>query len=155
MMRVAKSVRALNRFMQLEEGERWLIVESACYLVCARLAVGVMPPRTLLALGRLDSAQEQPADTALPPEVVPALRALETSTRRMPFANCFTRALALRMLLANRDIPTELHIGVRKDEEGRFAAHAWLTWRERILLGGEDAPELYREMVGSGHALLR
>ncbi len=155
MMRAAQSLRALNRFMQLEESERWLIVESAFYLVCARLAMGTTPPRTLLALGRLDPAEGQSADAALPPEIAPAIRALEKSTRRMPFANCLTRALALRMLLADREIPTELHIGARKDEQGLFAAHAWLTWRERILVGGEDAPGLYRELVRSGHALLR
>jgi hypothetical protein len=59
------------------------------------------------------------------------------------------------MLLARRDIATDLHIGARKDEHGQFAAHAWLTYNGTILVGGEDAKDLYRELVGSNHTLLR
>ena len=150
-------VRALNRFMRLSESDRWLIVETTLYLVCAKIATFTMPTRTLLALGNLDLSLGAP-DTrvaALPAEIAPAIHALDKSSRRLPFANCLIRALALRMLLASRDISTDLHIGARKDEQGAFAAHAWLTYKDTILVGGEDARSLYRELVGSGHALLR
>jgi hypothetical protein len=148
--------RALNRFMRLAESDRWLIMETTFYLICAKIATFTTPPRTLLALGNIDLSSGAPDArvAALPDEIAPAIHALDKSSRRLAFANCLTRALALRMLLASRDIATDLHIGARKDERGEFLAHAWLTYNETILVGGDDARGVYRELVGSGHALL-
>ncbi len=155
--RALSVARALNRFMGLSDSDRWLILETTFYLLCAKVATFTTPTRTLLALGALDLSSGAP-DTRiaeLPPEIAPAIHALDKSSRRLAFANCLIRALALRMFLARRDIATDLHIGARKDEQGQFAAHAWLTYNDIILVGGDDARELYRELVGSGHALLR
>lgn len=157
MRTVIRRAQALSRFMRLPESERWLIVETGFYLICAKLAISTTSTRTLLALGTLDrsSGAADAVVASLPPEIAPAIHALDKSSRRLPFANCLVRAVALRMLLARRDIATELHIGARKDEQGQFAAHAWLTYDDTILVGGDDAKVLYRELVGSGHSLLR
>jgi hypothetical protein len=151
------SLRAANRFMRLAEDDRWLILETTFYLFCARIATFTISTRTLLALGKVDAAIGPAAIRldALPTEILPAVRALDASCRRFTFANCLTRALALRMLLAHRDIATDLHIGARKDENGDFAAHAWLTYDNTILVGGDDARDLYRELIGSSHSLLQ
>ncbi|NYF78403.1 lasso peptide biosynthesis B2 protein [Granulicella arctica] len=157
MHRIVRAAYALNRFMRLSREDRWLIVETTFYLLCAKVATVSVSTRTLLALGNLDlapSAANTQAAT-LPSEIAPAIHALEKSSRRLTFANCLIRALALRMLLASRNIPTDLHIGARKDEQGQFAAHAWLTHNDTILIGGTDAKNLYRELVGSTHALLQ
>jgi hypothetical protein len=157
MERAVRAARALNRFMRLAESDRWLIVETTFYLICAKIATWTTSTRTLLALGNLDlstGAADKRVE-ALPSEIAPAIHALDKSSRRLAFANCLIRALALRMLLARRDIATDLHIGARKDEHGQFAAHAWLTYNDTILVGGDDARDLYRELVGSNHALLQ
>jgi len=155
--RAMRLAHALNRFMRLSDSDRWLIIETTFYLMCAKIATFMTPTRTLLALGDLDLSYGAPDNrvAALPPEIAPAIHALDKSSRRLAFANCLIRALALRMLLAHRDIATDLHIGARKDEQGQFAAHAWLTYNDIILVGGDDARDLYRELVGSTHALLR
>ncbi len=150
------AIRALHRYCQLPESERWMILETGFYLGCAKIATMTTSPRTLLALGKTDKvAADSPLRLAtVPQEIAAALHALEKSTRRAAFANCLIRAVALRMMLARRDIATDLHIGARKDEQGEFAAHAWLTWNGTILVGGGDATDLYRELVGSTHTLL-
>ena len=151
------SLRAANRFMRLAEDDRWLIFETTFYLFCARIATFTISTRTLLALGKVDPGARStaPRTETLPLEILPAIVALEKSCLHFSFPNCLTRALALRMLLAHRDIETELHIGARKDENGEFAAHAWLTYEDTVLVGGGDARELYRELVGSTHSLLQ
>ena len=161
MKAVFQAAHALNRFMRLPEPERLLIVEAGFYLICAKVATFTTSTRTLLALGKLDANQgmsqvhvaSAPAEIAATVEA--AVIALDKSSHRLVFANCLIRALALRMMLARRDLTTELHIGARKDEQGQFAAHAWLTYKDTILVGGEDAKNLYRELVGSSHALLQ
>ncbi len=134
------------------------------YLFCAKIATLTTSTRTLLALGGLDRSEISPAprfhlDTQTTPSikatVAAAVTAIDKTSHRLAFANCLIRAVALRMLLARRDIPTELHIGARKDEHGEFAAHAWLTFGDAILVGGDDARDLYRELVGSSHSLLQ
>ncbi len=132
--------------MQMEQAERWLIVEASFYMICAKVATLTTSARTLLALGGI-SAQPATFTAPLPQDVREATEAVEQSSVYLGFENCLVRALALRMLLARRDIPTELHIGARKDEQGEFAAHAWLTYQHAILVGGDDAPALYRELV--------
>ena len=157
MRRAFRAVHALNRFMRLSEGDRWLIVEAGYYLLCAKVAILATSTRTLLALGHVSTnARTCSHETVrLPGDVAAAVEAIDKSSTRLPFANCLVRAVALRMLLARREIATEVHIGARKDEQGQFAAHAWLTYNGIIVVGGDDARHLYRELVGSSHSLLK
>jgi len=151
-----RALQDIHRFTRLAGHDRWLILESSFFLICAKIATFTTSTRTLLALGHLDphSESSHPEFISLPTEIEPAVSALDKSSRRLTFANCLTRALALRMLLARRDIPTKLHIGARKDEHGEFAAHAWLTYNDVILVGGEDARDLYREFTRPTNNLL-
>ena len=40
---------------------------------------------------------------------------------------CLKRSAVLYHLLRRAGRPVQLHIGVRRDEQGKFAAHAWLV----------------------------
>ncbi len=55
--------------------------------------------------------------------------------RLVPGASCLTQALALQWLLARAGHGCELLVGVRRDDTGRFAAHAWVACNDRIVLG--------------------
>ncbi len=62
-------------------------------------------------------------------------RSIERLARFVPRASCLTQALALQWLLARAGHASELFVGVRQDGAGRFAAHAWLSCNQRIVLG--------------------
>lgn len=53
---------------------------------------------------------------------------------------CLTRALAAILLLRRTGLPCRLFIGVRKNAEGSFGAHAWVASGEKIVVG--DLPDL-------------
>jgi len=56
---------------------------------------------------------------------------------RVPWrSDCLIQALAARRWLARAAAPSDVCIGVRKDEQG-FQAHAWLKVGERIVTGGD------------------
>lgn len=56
--------------------------------------------------------------------------------RRLPWrSDCLVQALAARRLLAAGGIASELHIGARKDAQGHFEAHAWLTVGGLVVTG--------------------
>ncbi len=62
-------------------------------------------------------------------------RRIERLARFVPRASCLTQALALQYLLARSGHKSELQVGVRRDEAGRFLAHAWVSCNERVVLG--------------------
>lgn len=62
-------------------------------------------------------------------------RRIERLARFVPRASCLTQALALQYLLARAGHRSELQVGVRRDEDGRFLAHAWVSCNDRVVLG--------------------
>jgi hypothetical protein len=72
-----------------------------------------------------------------------AVRLLLAAQRALPWrSSCLHLAAALRLVLAERGIVSELRFGVR-NERGSFAAHAWLECAGRVLIGGTDVYERY------------
>ncbi len=47
---------------------------------------------------------------------------------------CLRRALVLHYLVHRAGRPAELRIGVRRDENNRLAAHAWLVQNDQVYL---------------------
>ncbi|WP_296312825.1 lasso peptide biosynthesis B2 protein [Erythrobacter sp.] len=64
-------------------------------------------------------------------------RRITRLARLVPGASCLTQALALQYLLARAGHGCTLHIGVKRDAAGQFAAHAWVSCNGRIVLGAE------------------
>ena len=71
---------------------------------------------------------------------------VERVSRLLPGTVCLPQALAIHWLLARRRAACTLHIGIAKDPSG-FRSHAWSTAGGRVILGGTQAPMLYREIV--------
>ena len=59
---------------------------------------------------------------------------------------CLTQALALQWLLRRHGEESSLQIGVRKNQDGEFAAHAWLEQDGQVLIGGKSSPFEYARM---------
>ena len=63
--------------------------------------------------------------------------AVNASSRNLPIStNCFPRALSMHVLLQRRGIPSEIKIGVARDEDGAFEAHAWVEYQGQVIIGG-------------------
>jgi hypothetical protein len=70
-------------------------------------------------------------------------RLLLVAQRGLPGrSTCLHLAVALKLLLAERGITSELRFGVRNDG-GTFTAHAWLEREGRVLVGGSDVCQQY------------
>jgi hypothetical protein len=111
-------------------------VQAALVVVVVRLALTVLPSRAVMraTLGlqrrppRGDPRGERPTD-----RIAWAVRVV---SRRVPGATCLTQALAAQALLARAGRPSHLQIGVRRDEQGAFRAHAWVEAEGRVIIGG-------------------
>lgn len=128
---------ALRRFLLLPTTEKMLLIEAAFLLTIVGLGKRIVPFRTLRRL--LPQTPDERvellrADRTSPEKIAWAIGA---ASRWMPGArSCLTQALAAQVLLARRNHPARLHIGVVGGRRGRFRAHAWVESGGRVLIGG-------------------
>jgi hypothetical protein len=132
-------LRSLHRYLRRPWGERLLLLEALACLGLTRLALLLLPFRRLLPLLGQQQRDTPEADT---PTFHPALqavaRAVAATSRHTPWESaCLVQALAAKLMLKRRDIPSTLYLGVAK-EDNKLTAHAWLRSGSFILTGGAD-----------------
>jgi hypothetical protein len=51
-------------------------------------------------------------------------------------------------MLSREGYPAQISIGIRKEERNRrLQAHAWVESGGKILIGGEESPEIYTPIM--------
>lgn len=112
---------------------------ACCELARARIEIAVRKPPGLLSQAPVAVRAGGAGDPRQRVELV--AWAIGAAACRVPWrADCLVRARAAQRWLAALGVPTELSIGVRKDETGRFGAHAWLTFEDEVIIGGDVTP---------------
>ena len=132
-------MKRLRRFLRLSWADRVLVIQAVCLLAAIRLGLCLLPFETLrkLPASTADrrSASAQRHQTNQSPRVIWAVGAV---SRHFPsIGTCLMQALAAHVLLRRRHYPTQLHIGVTRDEKGKFLGHAWLESNGAVIIGGE------------------
>ena len=124
-----------------------LLIKVALLIVCIRIGLHLF---SYSRMSRILERSSKPATDCKPLSVgkrrryIWAVRAL--SKRMLGNKPCLTQALALRWLLQRCGEVVQVHIGVRKNDEGEFAAHAWLEKEGRVLIGGKLSPTRYKRL---------
>lgn len=136
-------VSLIHEFLQLPPTDRALLIRAAAALGAIRMCLWVIPYRLLRGvLGaatrrkiRSRGAQDSPERIAW---------AVTVASRYVPStATCLLRALAAHLLLARSGNVARIRIGVRRDAEGSFEAHAWVESEGRILVGAQTDPSRF------------
>ncbi len=128
---------ALSRFVQLPPKRQALLLRAWVVVAGYRLALTALPFRHVRHVAAV-SGRRGTRVRAGPPAVDDLSWAVSAASRRVPRATCLTQALALQTLLARQSLASDLHIGVARDGDGRFEAHAWLEAEGRVLIGGGE-----------------
>jgi len=138
----------IGRFLTLPLREQGTLLEAAFCLGGARLFL-LVPFRWLAPL--LGRRQTGACDAVIPLGVgeraaaVGVRRALLSVARHLPWhSSCLVLAVAGRMMLWRRRLPSVLHLGARSDPQ--LAAHAWLRCGEVDVVGVE-ASDQYTPIV--------
>jgi hypothetical protein len=122
-----------QRFFHRSRLERALLVKAAALLLLIRIALGVMPLRTLknILAWRLRSPS--------PDRKAPSLRqirwAVECAARRITGSTCLVQGLAALRLGRSAGYDVNLIIGTAKDIDGGLDAHAWVEYEGETILG--------------------
>jgi len=125
-------------------GELGLFMAGLPVVVAVRLALWILPSRTILGIvRRVESVPH--VDHAHPR--IPAARivwAVEAVSRRVPGATCLTQALSAKLLLWCCGQQAQICLGVAQSSNGTFRAHAWLERHGRPVLGGDGIQSFVR-----------
>ncbi len=84
----------------------------------------------------LEDAKKRNAPSLEPLEVWQRAHAIKRAARLVPGASCLTQALALQSVLSRCGERSSLVLGVDTNNKAKFQAHAWIEWRNRVLIGG-------------------
>jgi hypothetical protein len=71
---------------------------------------------------------------------------INAASRYVPYSTCFSKALAGKIIFSENGYFPTLHIGVVKGGGTAFAAHAWLTIADIIVLCNLPDISRYEEM---------
>ena len=132
MVRLQSTFHKLWRFINIGPKRQLLLIEAVISLAVARAALMFVPfPRLARRMGRFVPPADAKATTVILPEHVSAARevrwAVFHATHHVPFkAVCLPRAMAARVMLNRRSVPSVLHFGATKGTEKPLNAHAWL-----------------------------
>jgi hypothetical protein len=128
-------MRVLLKFLKLPLTEKVLYAEALPVVFFTGIVLRVVPFRFLrkLLVKRLSTdAMPGSADLA---EIQKIVRSVDFFSRFHPFATCLTRSLSALLLIKFNGEHAILKIGVAKDEDTTFKAHAWLESNGRIVIG--------------------
>lgn len=124
----------LIRLLTLEPIERRLLAEALVLVVFVRLGLWTIRLRRLQPVLRRYTHIRRAGIRSI--DIVRISRAVDWVSRLVPYATCLTQALATQTLLAAYGYSAHLHIGVQRDQQNAFVAHAWVECQGRVVIGG-------------------
>jgi hypothetical protein len=127
-------MKGLRRFAQLTATEKRILLRVLFVVGVARAALWVVST---------DKARKLTAQAAAGASgsLEQMVWAVTVAGRYLPDATCLTQALAAQALLTQSGFPSQVEIGVAKDEDDqrRLQAHAWVVCHGQVVLGGPQA----------------
>lgn len=126
----------LCKLLALPWTDRILLIEAALFLGIARLALVMLPFRQIAPfLGQLQATPP----LSHPVDVITLRRlhwAIAVAAKYVPWsAVCLPQAMAGKIMLRHRGIPSTLYLGVFRDGHDGLTAHAWLGVGDMIVTG--------------------
>jgi hypothetical protein len=145
---MSRITKPLIKWGHLPNSDRILIFKTALLLASIRLALGLLPLSTirrfLMRKAKASSAKIDHSHQGLEKEIW----AIESVGKYiLGDGPCLTQALAAQQVLTRLNKPSDLCIGVAKDEQGKLVAHAWVESEGAVIIGGsEDSLQRYTKL---------
>jgi len=125
------------KFFRLSAAEKRVLFQAAAWLVLWRVLLAVAPfARVQQLVSRVCGGSAPGCPGASEPSRIGYLVAVAANL--IPGTTCLPRALATQVLLGRHGHGAELHIGVNRDSQGSFQAHAWVETGGKVVIGGPE-----------------
>lgn len=139
----------LRKFTVLPSREKRCLLRAFFMLFYCRILLKTSALQTILTsvYKRSENVQLKGVDSPIAPERISRL--IVAASRFVPAATCLPQALVGKILFAENGYITQLHIGVYKDCDSQFEAHAWLSLNDKVILGYLPDLNRFTEMFPS------
>jgi Transglutaminase-like superfamily len=136
-------LRMVRRVLRLPLAGKLLLFETLVALALARVAVLLLPFRWVArVLGRQEVERDALDHAVHVADARQIAIMVHKAIKNVPWTSkCLDQALAAKVMLARRGISTTVYFGVKSDEQGQLAAHAWLRSGEIYVTGGRNRDE--------------
>lgn len=143
----------LYEFLALPWRGKWLHLNTAFWLLVVKAGLYLVAFERLRGwLACFDGLAGKPVETE---EMRGIIEAIERMSRLLaPFRiNCLPQALVGHKLLREKGFDVQLRIGVLKDRCDQLAAHAWVEYQGRVVLGDLRGLERFAALptLGAAH----
>ncbi|HEX8122860.1 MAG TPA: lasso peptide biosynthesis B2 protein [Solirubrobacteraceae bacterium] len=126
---------SVAKLRRLSWSDRAVLVEAVACLALARAAVRALPFRVLAA--RLGARDGDSGGDVRSAEARRVAWMIGAAAPRTPWrSKCLEQAIAGKLMLRRRGVPSTMYLGVKRDP---FEAHAWLRAGGATVLGGAGA----------------
>jgi hypothetical protein len=134
---------AWAKFRSLPGREKAALCEAATSLAIAQLMICCVPySRWARMIGPILKESEVETPIADQRASIETVRAVDIAARHFPWQLvCLPRAMAAKWMLSRRNVPSVLHLGIRRDATAPSGTelHAWLSVGGEPWVGGEAA----------------
>jgi hypothetical protein len=134
-------MRGLKRLLKLPRAERRVLFEAVITIFVVRTMLRYLPlpdvQRSLAGFFMKWRSSSSCADARI-------VWTIQRAACSLADSNCLVQALAGQALLARYGYQSLLIIGVakavgdEKERSDRFAAHAWVTRKDKVVIGGQE-----------------
>jgi hypothetical protein len=140
-------MKKIRKFARLPGRERHLLLRAAAVLGLMRTGLWLLSFRKLTALVQRHRPRLRPADAASADRIGWAIR---VASQYVPQATCLVQALTGLVLLEGAGLPAHLYIGVARNNEKPFQAHAWVKSQGNVIVGGHELQQYTPLLVWEG-----
>lgn len=138
----------MNRFLKfvfLPFREKILFLKCIALLSYYRIHLETTSLQSLLTCVEKESLDALSHNTDCKITPYQLTRIIRGASCLVPFSTCLSQSITGKIIFAEYGNETQIHIGVHKDISVNFAAHAWLTMGNKILLGHLSDLHQYKE----------
>ena len=127
-----KNLEQLYKLFKDNWSDRFLLIQVATLLILIRVGLQFIQFRTLRNLLAKIAQPKQNQEFS----IYKIIWAITMISPCIPGVKCFARAMTAQVMLSRQKYPNQLRIGVGKDNQDQFIAHAWVESRGRTVIGG-------------------
>lgn len=138
----------LTKYLKLPLRRKIMLIEVLLWLFLAKVMLLIFSFKKLSEI--LGDSQNSSFYTANSQETIIVndfIKNLNAVLKNLPWqCRCLTQAIAGKFMLKVRKIKTTIYLGMGKNEEGDFSAHAWLKIGDFFITGNSNVQK-YKTLV--------
>jgi len=124
-------MKILTNFLKQTRVDQQLLIATLLSMILIRLKLYLIPFNHIQR--SIEKSTTKKASNNIP--VHKLTWTVQTVSNYVPHATCLTKALTAQKLLKKYGYISQVKIGVNKDAEGEFEAHAWLEYAGKVVIG--------------------